>query len=129
MRTRTSWPLLLTVRTIVGLSCALLVTGAVVAAPVVEIDQNPLDCFGECPRNWSAPVVSIQQNGLFIEGNAVTEASLSKVLRAESKKVSGRWVFVRADADVPYGKVLRICRLIEASGFRGRVRILNEELE
>lgn len=112
-----------------ALLCALLVSGEAISAPEVVIEQNPLDCFGKCPRSWSAPAVSIQKNGLFIEGKLVTEASLPKVLRSEYKKVSGQWVFVRADADVSYGEVLRICRLIEASGFRGRVRIISEELE
>ena len=112
-----------------ALMSALLAAGEAKSAPEVVIDQNPIDCFGNCPPSWRAPVVSIQGTGLFIEGHPVTEASLPKVLRAEYRKVSGQWVFVRADADVPYGDVLRICQLIEAAGFRGRVRILNEDIQ
>lgn len=125
--------LVLKVRPAIGIAaavlCALLASGEALSAPEVVIEQNPMDCFGRCPRNWEAPAVSIQKSGLFIEGKSVTEASLPKVLRAEYKKVSGQWVFVRADADVSYGEVLRICQLIEAAGFRGRVRIINEDIE
>lgn len=98
-------------------------------APPVLLDLPPDDCFAHCPPSWGRPVVSIQTDGVFISGRRVTDSSLGPVLTEEFKKVMGRRVYVRADADVPYGEVLRIYRVIERAGFEGKIRTISEELE
>ncbi len=95
----------------------------------ILLDQPPADCFSQCSKAWSQPVVSIQADGVFIGSRRVTDVSLAGVLGEEFKAVSGRWVFIRADAGVSYGEFLHVYGLIEAAGFKGKVRVINEELE
>ena len=97
--------------------------------PPVVLDQSPIDCFSRCAENWSKPVISIQKAGIFVGRRRVTEGAMLSVLDLEYRKVSGARVFIRADAEISYGEFLRICRLVEAGGYAGQIRVLNEDIE
>ncbi|MBI5941327.1 MAG: hypothetical protein HY859_12960 [Caulobacterales bacterium] len=131
MKTRSAWRAShsVVVAIVLALAPAAILTGDASAKPfVVEVDQSPFDPPPNPPPGWNSPVFSIQRDGVFIAGRRVTDETLKPVLTQEFRRVSGYRVFVRADAEVTYGEFLRVCRLVEAAGFKGRVRLMNEDI-
>lgn len=108
---------------------------AVVAWPKSEVeavvlDQSPRDFFRPPSEMPKFVVVSVASGGeLSVMGRPVGKAALGEALRREFTPEADTPVYVRADADVPYGTVVEAYQQIEAAGFAGRVRTMNEELE
>ncbi len=99
---------------------------------VSPMDQSPADCFSDCGP--SPDFISVQDSGIYFglvgrPGQRVTDAVLVALLREQHRKTPDRGLLIRADASVSYGEFYRVYRLAEAAGFRGQIRILNEELE
>lgn len=62
--------------------------------------------------------VSIKSNGsIFIEEDSVKISSLPEKLLAVSNNNLNRKVYVRADKNLDYGRVMKVVRLINNSGF------------
>lgn len=75
-------------------------------------------------------VVSIEPEGrLAVMGRRVSQKALGEALRREFTSDADTVVYVRADPNVTYQRVITVYQAIEAQGFEGRVRLLNEEIE
>lgn len=127
-----SWPAKFTAfaALLLALAISVMLTGPARAEPAtVVFDQSPDDPPQTPPLSWRRPFVSVQKDGVFVAGRRVTDATLGSVLAEEFKRVSGRQIYVRADPDLSLGEVLRVYEAIEAAGFEGKVRMVNEDLD
>lgn len=89
-----------------------------------SIEQPPMDCFGQCRPNASV-FVSLRGDGAaFLMGRRIEDAQLPALLLASGSVDRG--VHVRADAEVPYGRVFKLMSRLQAAGFKPQ--FLNEDL-
>ena len=133
MRKRSNWPPKFTTYSalFLALCSSVALTGPARAEPpVVVLDQSPRDFFRPPEQQPKLVFVSVAADGsLSVMGRPVTDAELGRALRRAFTANADTPVYLRADADVRYEAVLQAARKIEAAGFVGRVRILNEDIQ
>ncbi|ENZ77354.1 MULTISPECIES: biopolymer transporter ExbD [Caulobacter] len=88
------------------------------------IDQPPMDCFGQCKPNDTV-FISLRGDGVaLLMERKVADAELPALLLASGSVDRG--VYVRADAEVAYGRVFKLMSGLQAAGFKPQ--FINEDL-
>jgi biopolymer transport protein ExbD len=96
---------------------------------VADLYVEPGSVFFATPGHVPPPVpfVSIQQDGRYlVEGRAVAKAEVPARLRALADSRGYHGVLIRADAEVPYAKVMAMVQGVNASGLKAQ--FINEDL-
>ncbi|MFZ5668975.1 MAG: ExbD/TolR family protein [Pseudomonadota bacterium] len=118
---------------VLGVVCVLVLLGSQLDARETEaiaLDQSPRDFFRPPEEMPKFVVVSVGMDGaLSVMGRPVAPGGLGDALRTEFTPDADIPVYVRADAEVPYGVVVKAYQQVEGAGYRGRVRVMNEDIE
>jgi biopolymer transport protein ExbD len=86
------------------------------AAPAMEIALPRMDAAAPAEEAEQVTVGLDSAGRLQVDGSEVTEAGLGRALEASMTRAGTRAVFLRADGDVPYEKVLQLMRSLGEAG-------------
>ena len=105
-----------------------------ITAPLLEtsVDVNPPEMNADPIKpDPDTKVINVKADGTIVyDRNTVTEAELQIVLsRIEQQSGRDTAIFLRGDQDLRYGTVMRIMKLIRASGFRNVNLVMKEEVQ
>ena len=105
-----------------------------ITAPLLEtsVDVTPPEMNADPIKpDPDTKVINVKADGTIVyDRNTVTEAELQIVLsRIEQQSGRDTAIFLRGDQDLRYGTVMRIMKLIRASGFRNVNLVMKEEVQ
>ena len=90
-------------------------------------DQPPMDCFGAC-KPIRGFFVSLESDGAaYLGERRVRDDQVVGLLRDQTRGLGQYSLGVRADADVPYGRVFAMMAELQAAGLN-RPQFINEDL-
>ena len=105
-----------------------------ITAPLLEtsVDVTPPEMNADPIKpDPETKVINVKADGTIVyDRQNVTEAELQIVLsRIEQQSGRDTAIFLRGDQDLRYGTVMRVMKLIRASGFRNVNLVMKEEAQ
>ena len=97
------------------------------SGPAIRHDQPPMDCFGLC-EPIPGFFVSLRSDGAaYVGERRMRDDQVADLLRDQTRELDAYSLAVRADADVPYGRVFAMMAQLRAAGLN-RPELINEDL-
>jgi biopolymer transport protein ExbD len=97
------------------------------SGPTLRHDQPPSDCFGVC-KPIHGFFVSLRSDGAaYVGERQVRDDQVVALLREQTRGLDTYSLGMRADADVPYGRVFAMMAQLRAAGLN-RPEIIGEDL-
>ncbi len=97
------------------------------SGPALRHDQPPADCFGGC-KPIPGFFVSLESDGAaYVGERRMRDDQVVGLLRDQTRGLDAYSLGVRADADVPYGRVFALMAQLRAAGLN-RPEFINEDL-